>query len=78
MNVSKASEGILIKMSHDNSGGAIEARDMRRTLSESLGVALDETPYKFQREPSNSLDMPSAIDTEVKSEGDYWSKPSEK
>lgn len=61
-------------MSHDNAGGAIDDIDMRRTLSESLGVVLDESPYKFQREPSSSVGMPSAIDTEAKSDGDYWYK----
>lgn len=77
MNVSKASEGILIKLSHDNGNGAINALDMRRTLSESLGVALEEVPYKFQREPSNTPDLPSAINPEEKTDdgSDYWSKP---
>lgn len=75
MNVSKSTESLLIKMSHENGSGALDAKELRKNLSNSLGVTLETVNEPTERNPSNTHSLPPEIDTSsINNDGDYWVK----
>lgn len=77
MNVSKSTESLLIKMSHEYGTGALNASELKNNLAKSLGVTLETANDLSERNPSSSYSLPPEVDTSSsESEGDYWSKKS--